>query len=252
MDGRPIISAPSLFSLRVLEKNANRFTKLSHQERLRKRERKQRTHRHQEEFVLDSVSVRWCPFPAIPLIDLQHHYKSGITRWVLRLFPPALQQRKGGSFSQNALAWGRAHGKNQREQDPKELCLPLKLAPAARPSNAHGKYANWEVSAGCGSTYAPDYYFLHKHLNKISEGVCCCQWRSFGLPWMWTVMWTQCKQQNETGAVQSHFDLIYILGAFRAFTWPSLGIYHMSLVLLLAVMWSPWVHFRRIKFSDCN
>lgn len=55
---------------------------------------------------------------------------------------------------------------------------------------------------------------------------------------------------GEAGAAQSHFELMYVLGAFSAFTWPSLGMDHESWFLLLAVMWSPWVHFRKIKVSD--
>lgn len=115
-------------------------------------------------------------------------------------FPPALQQRKGGSFSQNALAWGRTRGTNQREQDPEELCLPQKLAPAAR-------LCTWKIcklGSVCwsGSFYALDHYFLHKHLMKISKRGWCCQWRSFGLLWrtvncdvkvVWTREWDWLK-----------------------------------------------------------
>lgn len=70
-------------------------------------------------------------------------------------------------------------------------------------------------------------------------------------------LWCECSvnqrtRLGEAGAVQSYFDLIYVLGAFSAFTWPPLGVDHESLVLLLAKMCSPWVHFRRIKLSDWN
>lgn len=246
---------PSLFSLRILEKKSqHKFTKFSISLRDWKKGRgTNRAQRHQEGFILDSVSLGWCQrqwVPAIPLVDLQLHYKPGIRSWVLRLFPPALQQRKGGSFTQNALAWGRTRGTNQREQDPEEMCLPQELAPAARPCNAHGKYAGWEVSAGSGSFYVLDHYFLHKHLMKISERARSCQWRSFGLLWR-AVMWTQCKPKNETGwswsCAVTFWLLTWVLGAFSAFTWPSLGMDHESLFLLLAIMWNPWVHFRRIK-----
>lgn len=131
MDGRPILSAAQFLLLEDPGKESqHKFTKLSISPTDWEKGRKtNRAHRHQKEIILDSVTLGWCPFPAIPLTDLQLCYKSGIRSWVLRLFPPALQQRKGGSFTQNALAWGRTCGTNQREQDPEELCLPQNLAP---------------------------------------------------------------------------------------------------------------------------
>lgn len=177
---------PSLFSFRILEKNPNTNlqSSLSHlivwvlfyTEKKGEKPREPTDIRKDLFLTLGALSCHPTNWPPALLQS-----------WNQKLGPQAFSSRpatkEGRQLQPKCLGLRESSGTNQREQDPEELSLPQQLAPAARPCNAHGKYASWEGSAGSGSFDVLDNYFLHKHLMKISERVWCCQWRSFGLFW---------------------------------------------------------------------